>query len=149
MTDAMLEKARAHKEQLGADTVEFRKGHIEDLPVESNSVDIIMSNCVINLSPQKKAVFSEALRVLKPGGRIALSDIVTEGEFSEELLTDVEQWSACVTGAIPAEDYIGLMKAAGFTEINVVDKEPADKVVPIQDGMPRIYSARITARKPE
>jgi len=117
------------------------------LPVDSDSVDVIMSNCVINLSPQKADVFAEAFRVLKPGGRMSISDIVTEGEFSDELRADLDQWSECVTGAIDADAYIGLMRDAGFVDITVVDKVDADDIVPVQPGMPRVFSARITAYK--
>ena len=108
-----------------------------------------MSNCVINLSPDKAAVFQEAFRVLKPGGRISVSDIVTEGEFSPELRANAAQWSACVTGAIDVADYTNLMRAAGLVDIAVLDKANAEDVVPRQPGMPAIFSARITARKPE
>lgn len=147
MTPAMLEKANANKAKLGVENVEFRQGDIEDLPVDSDSVDVIMSNCVINLSPQKADVFAEAFRVLKPGGRMSISDIVTEGEFSDELRADLDQWSECVTGAIDADAYIGLMRDAGFVDITVVDKVDADDIVPVQPGMPRVFSARITAYK--
>lgn len=148
MTPAMLEKANASKARMGVTNVEFRRGNIEQLPVDDNSVDVIMSNCVINLSPDKPAVFSEALRVLKPGGRISLSDIVTEGEFTPELRADTAKWAECVTGAIDADVYIGLMRASGFSDIQIVDKVEADEVVERQQGMPRIFSARITAVKP-
>jgi arsenite methyltransferase len=148
MTPAMLAKANANKAQMGAANVEFRQGQIEALPVESATVDVIMSNCVINLSPDKAAVFGEALRVLKPGGRISISDIVTEGDFSAELRADTAQWAECVTGAIDAAAYTGMMAAAGFTAITLVDKTDADGIIERQPGMPRIYSARITARKP-
>jgi len=107
-----------------------------------------MSNCVINLSPDKAAVFAEAFRVLKPGGRIAVSDIVTEGDFSAELRADTAQWAECVTGAIDAQEYTGMMAAAGFTNITVVDKTNAEGIVERQPGMPYLYSARITATKP-
>ncbi len=149
MTDAMLEKANANKARMGVTNVDFRKGHIEDMPVESDTVDVILSNCVINLSPQKAEVFNEAFRVLKPGGRVALSDIVTEGEFSDELRADLNQWSSCVTGAIDVEQYTGLMREAGFVDIQVVDKADAEKIVPRHEGMPRVFSARITATKPQ
>jgi arsenite methyltransferase len=134
---------------MGVNNVEFRKGQIEALPVTDNSVDVVMSNCVINLSPDKPAVFREAFRVLKPGGRISVSDIVTEGEFSPELRADTEQWAECVTGAIDVKDYTGHMRAAGFTNIQVVDKSDADGIVERKPGMPRVFSARVTAYKPE
>ena len=148
MTPAMLAKANANQVKMGATNVEFRQGQIEALPVESNTVDVIMSNCVINLSPDKAAVFSEAVRVLKPGGRISVSDIVTEGDFSAELRANAAQWAECVTGAIDADLYTGLMAAAGFTDITIVDKSSAEGIIEIQPGMPRIFSARITAKKP-
>lgn len=147
MTDEMLLKANANKVKMGVRNVEFRRGQIEALPVQDNSIDVIMSNCVINLSPDKPSVFREAYRALKPGGRFAVSDIVTEGAFSPELRAQMDKWAECVTGAIDAQEYIGLMQAAGFTDIQVVDKVNAEAIVPVQAGMPRIYSARITARK--
>ncbi len=148
MTTEMLEKANQNKANMGVTNVEFRRGQIEDLPVEDNSVDVVMSNCVINLSPHKAAVFAEAFRVLKPGGRVAVSDIVTEGDFSDELRADTARWAECVTGAIDVEEYTGLMREAGFVNIRVADKRDAGDIVPQQDGMPRIYSARVTANKP-
>jgi SAM-dependent methyltransferase len=148
MTPAMLAKANASKEKLGVTNVEFRHGQIEAMPVEENSIDVLMSNCVINLAPDKAAVFHEAFRVLKPGGRVAVSDIVTEGEFSDELRADLSRWSECVTGAIAVDHYTDLMREAGFTEIAVTDKRSATDIVPVQPGMPQIFSARITARKP-
>jgi len=148
MTTEMLDRASRNKAQMGVENVEFRRGQIEALPVDDGSVDVIMSNCVINLSPDKDAVFAEAFRVLKPGGRVAVSDIVTEGEFSEELRADTERWAECVTGAIDVDLYTGLMRAAGFVNIAVADKVAAGEIVPQQEGMPRVYSARITANKP-
>lgn len=148
MTPDMLAQANANKAKLGVRNVEFRQGQIEALPVESGTVDVVMSNCVINLSPDKRAVFNEAFRVLRSGGRISISDIVTEGEFSPELRARVDQWSACVTGAIDAQDYTAMMQQAGFVDIQVVDKADAADIVPLQPGMPRIFSARMTARKP-
>jgi SAM-dependent methyltransferase len=147
MTPAMLDKANANKTRLGAENVEFRKGHIEALPVEDNTVDVVMSNCVINLSPDKAAVFQEAFRVLKPGGRLAVSDIVTEGSFNESQRADAAQWAACVTGAIDAADYVAHITAAGFVDVAVVDKSDSDLDGMVADG-PRVYSARVTARKP-
>ncbi len=148
MTPDMLAKANASKAKMGVSNVEFRQGQIEALPVEDNSMDIVMSNCVINLSPDKTSVFREALRVLKPGGRVSISDIVTDGEFTPELRADAAKWAECVTGAIDVNEYTGMMRAAGFTAIQVVDKVEAEDIVSRQPGMPRIYSARITAYKP-
>ncbi len=149
MTPEMLMKANANKVNMDVNNVEFRRGQIEALPVQDNSIDVTMSNCVINLSPDKQAVFREAVRVLKPGGRISVSDIVTEGEFSAELRADAEKWAECVTGAIDADIYTGMMREAGFSDVQVVDKSSAEGIVERQPGMPRIFSARITARKPE
>ncbi len=148
MTPDMLAKANANKVKMGVENVEFRKGYIEDLPVRDNTIDVVMSNCVINLSPDKAAVFAEMFRVLKPGGRLSISDIVTEGEFSDELRTNAGQWAECVSGAIDADIYTGLMHAAGFVDIQVVDKVDTGEIVERQPGMPRIFSARITASKP-
>lgn len=148
MTPEMLAKANANKAKLGVENVEFRAGQIEALPVDDASVDVIISNCVINLSPDKAAVFSEAFRVLKPGGRVSISDIVTEGAFSPELRADLAQWAECVTGAIDVEQYTSLMRAAGFSNIQVVNKVDATGIIEPKPVMPRIYSARITAVKP-
>jgi arsenite methyltransferase len=148
MTPQMLEKANAAKARMGVTNVEFRRGQIENLPVVDNSIDLVMSNCVINLSPDKAAVFREAFRVLKPGGRVSISDIVTEGDFSADLRADAGKWAECVTGAIDVDIYTGLMREAGFVDIQVVDKANAEDIVPRQPGMPRIYSARISAYKP-
>ena len=149
MTPEMLMKANANKVKMGVNNVEFRRGQIEALPVTDDSIDVIMSNCVINLSPDKAAVFKEAMRALKPGGRVSISDIVTEGEFSEEMRADAAKWAECVTGAIDADAYTGMMREAGFIDIQVVDKSDAEGIVERQAGMPRIFSARITAYKPQ
>lgn len=148
MTPQMIARAEANKAKLGAQNVEFRHGTIESLPVEDASIDVIMSNCVINLSPDKPAVFREAFRVLKPGGRLSISDIVTEGEFSPELRAELDSWAECVTGAIDAGLYTAMMREAGFVDVSVLDKADAGDIVPVQPGMPRVYSARIVGRKP-
>jgi ubiquinone/menaquinone biosynthesis C-methylase UbiE len=148
MTPDMLDKANANKARMGLTNVAFRQGHIEALPVESNTIDVIMSNCVINLSPDKRAVFGEAFRVLKPGGRVSISDIVTEGDFAPELRAQVDKWAECVTGAIDAAEYTSIMRAVGFADIQILDKTDAAQIVPVQAGMPRVFSARITAHKP-
>jgi len=149
MTPDMLAKANASKARMQAENVEFRVGRIEALPVDDNSIDVVMSNCVINLSPDKLAVFREAFRVLKPGGRVSISDIVIEGEFDEVLRADLEKWAECVTGAIDVEEYTGYMQTAGFVDIKVMDKRNGEDIVSQQPGMPHVFSARIMARKPE
>ena len=143
MTPAMLEKASANRASLGLTNVEFREGYIEKLPVADSSIDVIMSNCVINLSPDKGAVFQEAFRALKPGGRISVSDILAEGDISQALQDDSELWGACVSGAISSSAYTGLMREAGFTDIEVVDKAGSGLL-----GSVRLISARITATRP-
>jgi ubiquinone/menaquinone biosynthesis C-methylase UbiE len=149
MTDEMLKMANENKERLKLKNVEFRRGNIESMPVEDNSIDVVMSNCVINLSPDKQAVFSEAYRVLKPGGRISISDIVTDGVFPAEMRENTDLWTACISGAIEMDQYIGLMENAGFTQIEVIDKNTSDNLVHKVEGMPRLISARILAIKPE
>lgn len=148
MTPAMLQRARAACQRMGLDNVEFREGMIEALPLESDTVDVILSNCVINLTPDKAPVFREAFRVLKPGGRLAVSDIVSAGEFAPQLAADREKWSECVTGAIPLADYTGLMRAAGLVDVQLAGMRDAGNIIALQPGMPPLFSARITARKP-
>lgn len=148
MTEDMIARANANKVKMEAENVEFRLGQIEDLPVDSSSVDVILSNCVINLSPDKRSVFQEAFRVLKPGGRFAVSDIVSEGKFHPSLLENMDEWAACVVGAIELDEYLAQMDEAGFIGIEVTDKVPADSIVEHKEGMPSLFSARITAHKP-
>jgi len=149
MTPEMLEKANANRNRLGAANVEFRQGHIEALPVDDAAVDVVISNCVINLSPDKAAVFAESFRVLKPGGRLSVSDIVTEGDFTPEQRAEVDAWAACITGAVDVDEYLGLIRNAGFADIEVVSKVESDSTfLGEKASLPRIYSARITATKP-
>ena len=119
MVDEMLELARQNQRKAGIENVEFLKGEIEDIPLPDGSVDVIISNCVVNLSPDKDQVLREAYRVLKPGGRIAVSDIVVRGEMSEGLRRNLELWAGCVAGALKEEEYVGKLKAAGFQNIGV------------------------------
>jgi SAM-dependent methyltransferase len=131
--------------------VEFRQGYIESLPVEDNSVDVIISNCVINLSPDKPAVFREAFRVLKPGGRLAASDMVTQGRFSPQERADASAWAGCISGAEDVGDYVAAMRAAGFEDVSVQDKAAPEVELANTlslDGPPRLFSARVTAVKP-
>ena len=119
MTDEMLALARENQRKAGADNVEFLKGEIEAIPLPDNSVDVIISNCVINLSADKDRVLGEAFRVLKPGGRFAVSDIVTRGAIPEQLRRDVLLWAGCVAGALDEGDYRAKLAAAGFEAIDV------------------------------
>jgi len=120
MTPAMIEKARANAKKAGATNVEFRLGEIEQLPVDDASVDLIISNCVINLSPDKDAVFREAHRVLKPGGRMIVSDLVTVGELSQKVRKSAEAWAGCIAGALDKQEYLEKIRAAGFAEVSIL-----------------------------
>ena len=120
MTDAMLERARENARKGGVTNVEFRKGTIEELPVESESVDVIVSNCVINLSPEKERVFREAYRVLRPGGRLWISDLVLERELPEAIVDRVDAYLGCVGGASLRKVYLETIAKAGFREVRVV-----------------------------
>jgi SAM-dependent methyltransferase len=106
----------------GYDNVEFRLGEIEHMPLEPNTADVVISNCVINLSPDKEQVFREAFRVLKPGGRLAVSDIVLLDDLPEEISKNMSAWSSCVSGAVSEKEYMGGMKKAGFEKIKVEDR---------------------------
>jgi SAM-dependent methyltransferase len=114
MTDEMLALALENKEKAGATNVEFLKGHIESIPLPSNTVDVIISNCVINLSGDKRKVLAEAFRVLKPGGRFAVSDIILRGEVPDELRRNVDLWTGCVGGALEEQEFLALLKEVGF-----------------------------------
>ena len=122
MTEAMLDKARENAAKLGLDHVEFRKGQIEDLPIESESVDVIISNCVVNLSPEKERVYAEAYRVLKPGGRLMISDVVLARPLPREILDGIDAYLGCIGGASVRAEYLDTIAKAGFSEVRV-DKE--------------------------
>lgn len=119
MTDEMLALANDNKRKAGVENVEFLKGEIENIPLPDNSVDVIISNCVINLSADKDRVLREAFRVLKPGGRFAVSDVVTRGEILTEIRNSVLLWVGCVAGALDENDYRGKLAAAGFGQIEI------------------------------
>lgn len=124
MTDKMLELARTNAAKIGATNVEFRKGELENLPLPDNSVDVIISNCVVNLSPEKENALSEAFRVLKPGGRLAISDIVVDGDLSGFPVSEAQiraglSWAGCIAGALTIDQFTGLLDAAGFSEIDI------------------------------
>jgi arsenite methyltransferase len=162
MTDEMLNLARQNQRKAGVQNVEFLKGEIENIPLPDRSVDVIISNCVINLSADKDRVLAEAFRVLKPGGRFAVSDIVVRGEMPAEIRRSVELWIGCVAGALEESEYRAKLASAGFTEIDVeptrvytvADAADAlartnldpEKIAPQVDG--KFASAFIRARKP-
>jgi arsenite methyltransferase len=165
MTPAMLEKARTNREKLGMDNVEFRLGEIEHLPVADSTVDVIISNCVINLSPDKPQVFREAFRALKPGGKLAVSDIVTDGPLPEAIKQSLSSWAGCVAGALDVKDYLAAIREAGFTDAEItpvyLPREMVDDAArQLGEGIDisqvseetlykAVFSAKIKARKPE
>jgi len=148
MTPEMLERARLAASQLGIRNVEFREGYLESLPVGAASVDVVISNCVINLSPDKPQVFREVFRTLKPGGRVAVSDIVTNGPLPEALKKDMAAWGACVAGALDVSEYTTGLSEAGFTDVKVQPKGDASDLIEAAGLKGKIFSAAITARKP-
>jgi SAM-dependent methyltransferase len=162
MTDEMLALARENQRKAGVNNVEFLKGEMENIPLPEGSIDVIVSNCVVNLSADKDRVFSEALRVLKPGGRLAISDVVFRGEVPAEIRRSVELWVGCVAGALEESDYRAKLEAAGFEAIEIeptrvykVDDArqfltakgiDVDAIAPLVDG--KVMSAFVRARKP-
>ena len=124
MTAEMIQRAEATASKHGYTNVEFRLGEIENLPVEDGSVDTIISNCVINLAPDKLKVFQEAYRVLKPNGRLMVSDLVTEGALPEEVRKSFDAWAECIAGALIKADYLDKIKQAGFTNVKILSQKP-------------------------
>jgi len=158
MTDEMLALARENQRQAGVDNVEFLKGDIEQIPLPDASVDVIISNCVINLALDKDEVLAEAYRVLRPGGRFAVSDVVFQGDMDlipDELLRDVEAWSGCIAGALEEQDYLGKLRRAGFEDAavevtNVYDSAPENSRcgAPALPAGVRLISGFVRATKP-
>ncbi len=152
MTPEMIQLARENAQRIGTSNVEFRLGEMEHMPVSDNSVDVIISNCVINLSPDKDAVFNEAYRVLKPGGRLCVSDIVLLGELTPEIKNDIVNWVSCIAGALPQDKYLGKIHSAGFKKVEVVDStEWAPKKRPLETQRAltgKLASLKIKAFKP-
>lgn len=160
-TPAMIEKARANAEKLGYNNVEFRQGDIEHMPVTAGMADVIVSNCVLNLVPNKPAVFAEIFRVLKPGGHFSISDVVLVGALPEALRKDAEMYAGCVAGAIQKEDYLEAIARAGFEDI-VLQQEKAivipddilknyldaEALTAYKTGTTGIFSITVFARKP-
>jgi ubiquinone/menaquinone biosynthesis C-methylase UbiE len=153
MTDAMLEKARANAKSAGADNVEFRKGDIESLPVDDGSIDVVISNCVLNLVPDKDRAFREIHRVLKPGGRLAVSDMAWEAEPGPALRNDLEALVGCIGGALVLGDYVSRLRTAGFSRVEVekhteaVRKMAEAAGVSLPTGLEHLLSVNITATK--
>ncbi len=123
-TDAMIDKARQNAEKLGFNNVEFRQGDIENMPVTANMADVIVSNCVLNLVPNKQAVFADMFRVLKPGGHFSISDIVLIGELPEKIRTAAEMYAGCVASAIDKEEYLSYASEVGFTNLQIQKDKP-------------------------
>jgi arsenite methyltransferase len=162
MTDEMLALARENQKKAGVQNAEFLKGTIENIPLPENSVDVIISNCVINLSGDKDRVMREAFRVLKPGGRLAVSDVVVRGELPADVRKSMELWVGCMAGALQESEYLQKLQAAGFTSMEVQPTRvyhaeesrdflaaaglDPDRVAPLIDG--KFISAFIRARKP-
>ena len=162
MTEEMLELARKNQREAGVENVEFLKGELEDIPLPDESVDVIISNCVINLSADKNRVISEAYRVLKPGGRFAVSDIVTRGGIPTAIRKNVEAWIGCLAGALDEQEYIHKLKAAGFVKVDIeptriyhaedareflCDQElSVEELAPLVDG--KFFSGFVRAAKP-
>lgn len=151
MTPEMISKARRNAEKPGFEQVEFRLGEIEHMPVADNTAHIIISNCVINLSPNKAQVLNEAFRILKPGGRLAISDVVLTAALPESYLSDMNLYSGCISGAISIEEYEVLLKEAGFTKISIEPKDESQEFIrewePNYDLENYIVSAIIQAVK--
>ena len=145
MTDEMLALARRNQSKAGVQNVEFLKGEIENIPLPDNSVDVIISNCVINLSTDKDAVFREAFRVLRPGGRLCVSDIVLKRPLPIEIRENLEEWAGCIAGALVKEDYLDRMRKAGFATIEIRDEK--EYSAPVEQG-DKIMSITLRALKP-
>ena len=160
-TPEMIQKARLNAEKLGFKNVEFREGDIEQLPVENESVDVVVSNCVLNLVPNKEAVIAEIYRVLKAGAHFSISDIVLTGTLPTAIREAAEMYAGCVSGAIQKEDYIGFIEKTGFTDIRIQKEKKiivpddilqnyltAAEIVAFRESDTGIYSVTVFARKP-
>ena len=158
MTDAMIESARRNAAAAGNGNIEVRKGIIENLPVATETVDWVISNCVVNLSPEKDLVFAEIARVLKPGGRFSISDIVAD-ELPETVLANSDAYDGCISGAIPEADYLGGLRSAGLTDVKTDSRVPAheiaadcgcstcDNEIDVDALEGKVWSIRVTGRK--
>jgi arsenite methyltransferase len=160
-TSAMIDRARANAEARGFNNVEFRQGDIEQMPITSNVADVIVSNCVLNLVPNKDGVFKEIFRVLKPGGHFSISDVVLLGALPEGLRKDAEMYAGCVAGAIQRDVYLELIQANGFENITIQKEKPivipddilinylsAEQIELLKSGNTGIFSITVFAQKP-
>jgi SAM-dependent methyltransferase len=154
MTPEMIDRARVHAAEAGATNVEFRLGDAEKMPVDDASADWVMSNCVINLAPDKPAVFREVARVLRPGGRMTVSDIVLTDALPQKVAEDMYAYVGCIAGAVLETDYLDAVRQAGLTEVTITERMPYDLSADGCCGAPAkadeagIWSIRVTARKP-
>ncbi len=161
-TEAMINKARQNAENLGFNNVEFRQGDIEHMPVTSNIADVVVSNCVLNLVPNKDNVFKEIFRILKPGGHFSISDVVLSGNLPLQLKNAAEMYAGCVSGAIQKETYLELIKINGFTDMKIQKEKPiiipddilknylsAEELSAFKSGNTGIFSISVYAKKPE
>jgi SAM-dependent methyltransferase len=160
-TEPMIAKARANAEKLGFNNVEFRQGDIEKMPVTSNVADVIVSNCVLNLVPNKMGVFTEMFRALKPGGHFSISDVVLVGNLPENIRNQAEMYAGCVSGASQKNDYLNMITEAGFTNVTIQKEKPiiipddilkqyltAAEINLFKSGLSGIYSITVYAEKP-
>lgn len=161
-TEAMITKARANAEKLGYNNVEFRFGEIEKLPVSANVADVVVSNCVLNLVPDKEAAFKEVYRVLKPGGHFSISDVVIVGDLPKDIIKNAEMYAGCVAGAIERSKYLSIVHDTGFTNITVQKDKPIEipddiliQYIPMEtikayrESGKGIYSITVYAEKPK
>jgi SAM-dependent methyltransferase len=160
-TPEMIRKARENSVKLGFSNVEFRTGDIEKIPVTANAADVVVSNCVLNLVPDKKRVFCEIFRVLKNGGHFSISDVVLAGELPEALKKDAEMYAGCVAGAVQREEYLGFITKTGFVNLQIQKEKPIiipddilskyldpDQIASFRNGETGIFSVTVYAEKP-
>lgn len=160
-TPEMIAKAKANAAKLGYQNVEFRQGDIEALPLTSNIVDVVVSNCVLNLVPDKRKAFSEVLRVLKPGGHFSISDVVLRGEIPARLKESAEMYAGCVAGALPESEYLGIIHDLGFEQVTIQKRKPinlpddilskylsADEIAAYKSSGAGTFSITVSAHKP-
>ncbi len=162
MTEVMVNKARINADKLGYNNVEFRLGDIENLPIGGESIDVVVSNCVLNLVPNKLKAFEETYRVLRPGGHFSMSDVVLKGDLPDSLKNDAEMYAGCVSGAIQIEDYLGKIQQAGFEGIKIQKEKEvvlpddilkkymtAEEIKDFREKEIGIYSITVFGMKPE